>query len=569
MSVQLVARSRRRLLAVLVLAGVLAATAQPLAAADAATAGVATRDGTGTGDSRVSVIVGSRPGDEHATRDAVLAAGGRITRQLGIIDAHAAVLPERAAARLAADPAVTWVAPDRPVTLAHSTDADLSVGSTSLFHLAETVRAKQVWGAGFSGAGVDVALIDSGVVPVDGLTAPGKVVNGPDLSFESGAESLRHLDTYGHGTHMAGIIAGRDGTMATPVRQGSHDRFAGIAPDARLVNVKVADSAGATDVSQVIAGIDWVVQHGRGNGLNIRVLNLSFGTDGVQDYRVDPLAHAVEEAWRRGVVVVVAAGNEGYGDARLNNPAYDPYVIAVGGSDGRGTIAPDDDVVAGWSSRGTVARRPDLVAPGTSVVALRDPGSRIDLDHPGARVGERFFRGSGTSQAAAVVSGAAALLLQQRPALTPDQVKALLTSTARPLPLGDSAAQGAGLLDVKAAAAAPTPTAAQSWPRSVGTGSLELARGTHHVTVDGAPVVGEQSVFLTAWDALGWASAVVSGTTWSGGSWTGNSWTGNSWTGGSWTGNSWTGNSWTGNSWTGNSWTGNSWTGNSWSAAGW
>jgi serine protease AprX len=529
--------------------------------------------------SSVHVLLGSSAAGEFAVRRAVQSAGGRVTRTLGLIDAQAAVLPSAQVAEIAAHPAVAWLVPDRTVTLAHSTTAALELGPTSLFHLADTVQAKHVWGQGWSGAGVDVAVIDSGVVPVDGLTAPGKVVHGPDLSFESGEDAVRHLDTYGHGTHMAGIIAGRDDAVAAPVADSGHDRFVGIAPDARVVSLKVAESAGATDVSQVIAAIDWVVQHGRSDGLNIRVLNLSFGTDGVQDYRLDPLAHAVEEAWRRGVVVVAAAGNEGYGDGRMNNPAYDPHVIAVGGSDGRGTVAPGDDVVAGWSSRGDLARRPDLVAPGQSVVSLRDPGSRIDVDHPAGRVGERFFRGSGTSQAAAVVSGAAALLLQQRPGLTPDQVKHLLTSTARPLPDADPSAQGAGLLDVRAAAAAPTPTSRQSWPSSLGTGSLDLARGSSHVTVDGTPLIGEQSVFLTAWNAFGWTTALVDGTAWSGGSWTGNSWTGNSWTGNSWTGgawlgnswtgNSWTGNSWTGNSWTGNSWTGNSWTGNSWSSAGW
>ncbi len=192
-------------------------------------------------------------------------------------------------------------------------------------------------------------------------------------------------------------------------------------------------------------------------------------------------------------------------------------------------------------------------------MSLRDPGSRIDLDHPGARVGDRFFRGSGTSQAAAVVSGAAALLLHQRPNLTPDQVKALLTSTARRLPQADLHAQGAGLLDVKAATAAATPDVAQTWPRSLGTGSLELARGTRHVTVGGVEVAGEVSVFLTAWSALGWTTGLATGGTWYGGSWTGNSWTGNSWTGGSWAGNSWTGNSWTGNSWTGDSWSSAQW----------
>jgi serine protease AprX len=190
-------------------------------------------------------------------------------------------------------------------------------------------------------------------------------------------------------------------------------------------------------------------------------------------------------------------------------------------------------------------------------VSLRDPGSRIDLDHPSGRVGSRFFRGSGTSQAAAVVSGAAAVLLQQRPGLTPDQVKALLTSSARRLSGADPDAQGAGMLDVAAATATPTPAATQSWPRSLGTGSLELARGSAHVAVNGTTVTGEQSVFLTAWDAVGWTTALLGGTTWSGGSWSGNTWTGNTWTGGSWLGNTWTGNTWTGqHRGPGNTWTG-------------
>ncbi len=548
-------------------AAVLCSLAPPGPDAWAATGTVPVADApaaTGT----VPVIYAADPGRDEAARAAVTAAGGRVTRELPLIAAHVADIPTSALPGLSRHPSIAWVERDRQVRLLHNADADPADGPTSLFHLAETVRAKQVRGSGATGGGVDVALLDSGVVPVNGLTSPGKVVNGPDLSFESGRDELRHLDTYGHGTHMAGIIAGRDDALVSPVRQSSHGDVAGIAPDARIVNIKVADSSGATDVSQVIAGIDWVVQHGRSNGLDIRVLNLSFGTDGVQDYRVDPLAHAVEQAWRQGIVVVVAAGNDGYGDARMNAPAYDQYVIAVGASDGLGTVDPADDVVAGFSSRGDSVRRPDLLAPGRSVVSLRDPGSQLDIEHPAARVGTRLFRGSGTSQAAAVVSGAAALLLSQRPTLTPDQVKALLTSTARPLASPDPAG-GAGSLDVWAAARAATPATTQEWPRSAGTGSLELARGTHHVSRDGIPVVGEQTVFFTAWSSYGWLSSLLLGGSWTGGSWTGNSWTGNSWTGGSWTGNSWTGGSWTGGSWTGGSWTGNSWTGNSWTGNSW
>ena len=323
-----------------------------------------------------------------------------------------------------------------------------------------------MWDAGFTGAGVDVAIIDSGVVPVDGLRSPGKVVNGPDLSFEGMAcdasgctpSPLANLDTYGHGTHLAGIIAGRDDAAPGTVTSASSGNFVGVAPDARIVSIKVADALGRTDVSQAIAAIDWVIQHKNANGLNIRVLNMSFGTDGVQRYQLDPLAYAAEQAWHKGIVVVVAAGNDGYGSPKLNNPAYDPYVIAVGGSDGLGTATTDDDIVPSWSATGDGTRNPDVVAPGQSVVSLRVPNGHLDAAYPGARTGERFFRGTGTSQSAAVVSGAAALLLEQRPELTPDQVKALLTGSARKLPLAEAKAQGNGLIDLAAASAAVTPT---------------------------------------------------------------------------------------------------------------
>ena len=274
--------------------------------------------------------------------------------------------------------------------------------------------AEDFWRAGFDGSGVDVALIDTGVVPVDGLTWSGKIINGPDLSFESQADNLRHLDTYGHGTHLAGIIAGRD---------DADSEFRGMAPGARLVNIKVADSEGSADVSQVIAAIDWTIQHRYDNGMDIRVINLAYGTDGVQPYQVDPLAHAVEKAWHAGIVVVVAVGNDGNW-APLRNPAIDPFVIAVGAAEH------DSSQISGvssFSSCGTSERFVDLVAPGRSVLSLRAPGSNADQAFPEAVVAGNLFLGSGTSQAAAVVTGGVALLLDQRPELSPDQVKEFIT----------------------------------------------------------------------------------------------------------------------------------------------
>ena len=425
-----------------------------------------------------------------------------------------------------------------------------------------------------TGKGIGVALIDSGIAPVPGLDGV-QVFNGPDLSFESQASNLRYLDTFGHGTHMAGIIAGRD-ALVTDSSVNDPRYFVGVAPDANLISVKVATSDGAVDVSQVIAGIDWVVAHRNDPGLNIRVINLSYGTDSVQPYQVDPLAHAVEMAWRKGIVVVVAAGNDGNASERLTNPAVDPYVIAVGAADSRGTEIRTDDTVATFSSRGSVTRTPDLVAPGRSLVSLRDPGSSIDKEFPTAVVTDakgvpRFFRGSGTSQAAAFTSGTVALLLQQRPTLTPDQVKRLLTSTADPIAATNVRLQGAGLIDVKQAGEIATPTATQTFPISTGTGLLESARGTSHVAdpENGIELTGEKDIFGKVWSGKVWAEASWNGRSWAGGTWNGSTWTGSAWSGRSWTSTAWAGTSWTGRSWAGRSWAGNVWSGGSWSGGSW
>jgi serine protease AprX len=449
---------------------------------------------------------------------------------------------------------------------------------TTLDDVRTAIGAERLWRQGFTGRGVGVALVDTGVVPVDGLTS-GNVVNGPDLSFESQDDELRHLDTFGHGTHLAGIIAGRG--SGGLFRRG----FQGIAPGVELTSVKVAGSDGAVDVSQVVAAIDWVVEHRNDDPRHpIRVLNLSFGTDGVQDYRLDPLTHAVENAWRAGIVVVAAGGNEGFGAPKLNNPAYDPRVIAVGAADINDTPWRTwDDTVADFSSRGDRTRRVDVTAPGRSIVSLRNPGSYVDVLHAAARDGRDYFKGSGTSQAAAVVSGAVALLLDARPDLSPDQVKELLRSTASRMPYADAAGRGAGQIDITEAAWTRAPRAHQDWQSSTGTGSLEAARGTQHVADGDVELTGEQGV-LGPWDAEAWAAASSNGTSWQGGqfmgqdwtggcwcssTWTGASWEGRSWSGRSWSGRSWSGRSWSGRSWSGRSWSGDAWTGRSWSGRSW
>ncbi len=426
-----------------------------------------------------------------------------------------------------------------------------AAATTTLADLRRVVGADQL---AATGRGVDVAIIDSGVTPVPGLDAPGQLVHGPDLSFDADDPAERDLDGLGHGTHMAGVIAG-------------------VAPDSRLVSLKVGARDGAVDVTQVIAAVDWVVEHRQADDLDIRVLNLSLGFDTPQPALVDPLAYAVDRAQQAGIVVVVAGGNDGKGDRRLSSPASNPNVLAVGAADTHGSTDRARATVADFSAWGNGARRPDVVAPGARIASLRAPGSTLDTSFPAARVGEGHFRGSGTSQAAAAVSGLAALLLEQRPELTPAEVKKLLRRSADPLP-GSSRVGGAGLVDVAAAADLRTPRSTPKPVALLGTGSVDLTRGTTGVSKDGTPLVGEVDVTGAPFDPAAWKAAQLAGRTWTGGefvgrTWTGGSWAGRTWTGGSWAGGSWAGGSWAGGSWAGGSWAGGSWAGGSWAGGSW
>jgi subtilisin family serine protease len=286
----------------------------------------------------VSVIVREVRGAQGRPEKLVRSLGGHVDRHIGIIRGFSAEVPAQAVDELRASPWIHSVSRDRRVELLQfSPSYDPAGDLGSLYNVARSMKAPEMWRKGYTGKGVGVALIDSGVLPVNGLNAPDKVINGPDLSFESQAANLRYMDSFGHGTHMAGIIAGRDSVDLSGDGEdgdgdgsggdgdgddggvvGVYDQtdyFAGVAPDAKIINIKVADYGGATDVSQILAAIDWVVAHRRDNNLNIKVLNLSFGTDGTQDYLIDPLTFAVEAAWRKGIVVVAAAGNSGFGNA--------------------------------------------------------------------------------------------------------------------------------------------------------------------------------------------------------------------------------------------------------------
>jgi serine protease AprX len=304
------------------------------------------------------------------------------------------------------------------------------------------VRATEVWNeapAYLQGQGVTVALVDSGTVKNRDIG--GRVLK--NINFNSSYHGS--ADRYGHGTFVAAIIAG-DG-------QHSHGQYIGIAPKTDLINARVSDDQGMATESDVVSALQWL--HENKSRYNIRVVNLSLNSSVAESYHTSPLDAAVEILWFNGIVVVVSAGNNG--TATLYPPANDPFVITVGATNDMGTIGLSDDIVAPFSAYGLTESgfaKPDLVAPGANIVALLPENNRLTMskNRPENRVDDNYFRMSGTSMSAPMVSGAVALLLQDEPNLTPDQVKYRLMATANTnWPGYEARKAGAGTLDIYAA----------------------------------------------------------------------------------------------------------------------
>lgn len=576
-----------RRLGTLLLAGATAiVSVAPLGGA-AAAAGTSPSEDSGA---PTDVIVRAETGRTAAAQRAFVSLGGAVEGALPIIGGFTGTIAADLTDELLADPAVATVTVDAemaPMSAGPSVGID-PADTGSLSAISRITGAQSMWDAGFVGQGIDVAVIDTGVARVAGLDRPGKVLDGPDLSFDSLDPALVSKDAFGHGTHMASIIAGSDVAPGTSARRcrtctgrsayTDTTRFVGIAPEARIVNVKVGAFDGAADVSQVIAAIDWVVQHRNDPGVNIRVLNLSFGTDSLQDPNLDPLVFAAEQAWRAGIVVVASAGNDGMATNSLATPAVSPAIIAVGASDPRGTLRTSDDAVPDFAQHGASNRSVDLVAPGVSVIGLRVPGGFIDTTVGTGRVGDRFQRASGTSQATAVVSGLVALLLSRHPQATPDMVKAYLTGNAKRVslrqedgtrvrPLTETWYAGSGSAFVGGDRRMRTVASVQ--PTGTGLGSIEASRGSYHVTNGVTELRGEMDIFGAAWDPASWTQRSATQTAWSGGMWNGNRWTGDGWGAGGWINVPWSGTDWSATAWEGGRWKDVVWDGGRWKNVVW
>ncbi len=395
-----------------------------------------------------STAPGSSKLDDNSTRSdraagTVSRAGGELHGQLGLIGSVAASLTPAQIRQLSNDASVGRVLLDPPV---HASALPTFDGGSTPVVFPQAVGAPVAWQRGYTGKGVGVALLDSGIADDPALGR--RVRQRVDLVSASSPE---RGDPAGHGTHLAGIIAAQA------------NGYRGVAPDADLVSVRVLDADGRGLVSTVIRGLEWTIRHRQDQRIRVAVLALSAPTTG--SYESDPLAAAVEIAWHSGLVVVTASGNGGPSSGTVGSPGVDPLAITVGATDDAGTADTTDDAVPSFSGRGPTSdglAKPDLVAPGRKIVSLRVPGSTLDRELASHREGTDGFRLTGTSMSTAVVAGVAADVLQQRPLLQPDQVKALLTRSATRLTGVDAAAQGAGSVNLAAALAAPTPSPSAS-----------------------------------------------------------------------------------------------------------
>lgn len=388
---------------------------------------------------QVEVIVQLRPGTSPSTADSLISsANGSVIRELPIINGMGARLPAGEAAQLSGDPAVRAVSLNATIKsegwrINRRIDGDGVDDSRLASSYDRSIRASTAWDFGATGDGVGVAVVDTGIQG-----------NLPDFALSRTDSSSRVIasavvnpaassaaDRLGHGTHVAGLIAG-DGTNRQ-TNDPLYGRYIGVAPDANLISVKVADDTGDATVLDVIDGLQFVVDHESDYG--IRVVNLSLKSNTPESYRTDPLDAAVEATWNSGIVVVTAAGNLGTApDAVSYAPGNDPYVISVGASDDRGTRGVGDDLLASWSSRGTTQdgfAKPDVVAPGAHLVSTIPAGSDYINACSSCVTDGVYFKVGGTSMAAAVVSGAAADLLEAHPSWSPNQVKGQLVKRTR------------------------------------------------------------------------------------------------------------------------------------------
>lgn len=450
-------------------------------------------------DDRLGVIV-QKLGHEGSVEELVVGLGGTVAKDLHIINAFAAELPAKAVPELARAAGVRWVSLDAPMVDASCSECMET--SNLMGYYVQAIGADRLWNEFpyLQGQEITVAVVDSGVA------------RHHDLDVTSDRKSPSRIvawvegpgDGYGHGTHVAGIVGGNGFK--------SDGAYIGVAPKVSLASVRVTNSIGAANTSDVVDGLQWIYDHQ--DEYNIRVVNLSLNSSVPETYHTSPLDAALEILWFGGIVVVVPAGNNGDGldNGILYPPANDPFVITVGATDDLGTAIIRDDVMASFSAYGTTLNgfaKPDIVAPGTNIVSLlAKKNCVLYKQHPDNRVDRNYFRMSGSSMASAVTAGAVALLLQDEPGLNPDQVKYRLMATARHFDSPEQRA-GAGHLDIYAAVRRTTTNSANT-----GIAASQLLW------------TGDDPVM---WDSVNWNSVNWNSVNWTSVNWTSVNWNSVNW----------------------------------------
>jgi len=397
-----------------------------------------------------------------------------------------------------------------------------------------------------------VAVLDTGIDNLPDFS--GRLAGGVDLTNGNNP----YQDSYGHGTFVAGLIAGNGAS--------SNGQYSGEAPGAKLVSIKVAGAGGTTHLGTLISGLQWAVDHQSSYG--IKILNISLGFKPSQSTVNNPLDQAVEAVWNSGIAVVASAGNAGPFNGTILSPGDDPLVITAGALDDMATASITDDEMNDFSSVGPTSPdgwvKPDLVTSGRSVVSVAAPGSTIYNNYPSARVGSTNFVGSGTSFSAAITSGAAALVLAGNPGLTPNQIKARLLGNTNPGPVGNPFADGHGALNAYAAAT--------SGPMNFNQSAGSLAPISGGTTVSLSPTRPVDTWNTNLWSGTSWNQLPSSGWAWNGWAWSGddwNGWTSRAWNNWAWNGAAWNGADWSSRAWNDYAWSGSAWSGSAWSGSAW
>ncbi len=418
------------MLAVVVVLALVATAASSQATSGIASAPLAQLADKHPGRSVEAIIQFENGVSPSSAHQLVRANGGRVTGELSIINGLAATMTAGRANELASQESVRVVSLNAAVKQnGLSGGIDTALIKTSY---PDSVQAPKGWSAA-TGKGVGVAVIDTGIAGTlpDFRTSQTNSTSRVVATVATNPYATGDNDSYGHGTHVAGIIAGNGGNR--PDSDALHGSYVGVAPDANLISVKVADEKGDATLLDVIYGLQFAVDNK--DAYNIRVINLSLESTQAQSYKTDPLDAAAEAAWFSGIVVVAAAGNRGSAaDAVGYAPGNDPYVISVGGVDDQGTKNTIDDAIADWSSRGTTQdgfAKPDVLAPGAHIVSNLSPKSAFTSMCPSCIVDGQYIRAGGTSMAAPMVAGAIADMLEERPGLTPNQVKAAVLANGR------------------------------------------------------------------------------------------------------------------------------------------